>query len=102
MQLNTENARAFNSSLKAAIKTYTGQNVKISIVNSYKFPDCWVQVRAETEFTNEFRLQVFDACGFKRESLLHPDNVSFGNIRSNHISAYVSRWEKLFSSLLTQ
>lgn len=98
MKLNTDNARAFNSSLKAAIKELTGQNVSVQIINSYKFPNCWVQVYAgkDTEFSNDFRLKVFDCCRPNRSGLLNHDDVSYGNIQSTHISAHVPEWQKVF------
>jgi len=102
MVLNKENARSFNSSLKQALSTITGQKVRVSIVNSYNFPkNCWVQVLPEKdmEFTNEFRLSVFDACGFDRKSLLNVDNVCYGNIQSRMISAKVSSWSRLVETL---
>lgn len=100
MKLNRDNARAFNSSLKKAVKELTGQNVKVSIINSYKFPYCWVQVYAETGFSNEFRLKIFDACKFDRANLKGDLNdISYGNIRDSHISAHVPEWENLFNSL---
>ena len=98
MILNRENARAFNSSLKAAIKEITGQKVRVEIINSYKFPNCWVRIYAETEFENEFRLKVFNACNFDRKGLLNPENVCYGNIRSTYISAYVQEWENLINN----
>lgn len=96
-KLNRESARAFNSSLKKALKE-KGYNVKVSIINSYKFPNCWVQVH-ETEkiFDNDLRLAVYDSWGYERSGLLNESDVSCGNIRKNNISAYVHVWEKLFN-----
>lgn len=102
MVLNKENARSFNNSLKQVLTNITGQKVRVSIINSYNFPkNCWVQVLPEKGgvFTNEFRLSVFDACKFDRKSLLNVDNVCYGNIRSNMISAHVSEWENLVKEL---
>ena len=99
MILNTENARAFNSSLKQAVKELTGQKVKVEIINSYKFPHCWVRIYAETEFSNDFRLKVFDCCNKDRSGLLNPENVSYGNIQSRYISAHVPEWQKLFETI---
>ena len=96
--LNTENARAFNSSLKAAIKELTGQKVRVEIINSYKFPNCWVRVHAQTEFTNEFRLKVYDACNKDRSGLINPENVCYGNIRTTYVSAHVPEWQTVFNS----
>jgi len=95
MNLDKTSARAFNSSLKTAIKTITGQKVKVEIINSYKFPHCWVRVHAETSFSNDFRLKVFDSCGFDRKGLMNDKDVSYGNIRTNFISAHVPEWEKV-------
>jgi hypothetical protein len=97
MALNRENARAFNASLKKAVIEAIGQKVKVEIVNSYNFPNCWVRVRPETEFDNDFRLRVFDVCNETRDGLRNLEDVSFGNIKSNSISAKVWEWEKLFS-----
>lgn len=102
MELNKESARLFNSSLKQALSNITGQKVRVSIINSYNFPkNCWVQVLPEKgrEFTNEFRLSVFDACKLDRKSLLNADNVCYGNIRSTMVSAHVSEWENLVKEL---
>jgi hypothetical protein len=99
--LDRTNARAFNNSLKKAVLELTGQTVKVEVINSYKFPLCWVHIYRPTPagtFTNEFRLAVFDACGNDRAGLLNPDNVSYGNIRSNMIAAHVPQWEKLFNT----
>ena len=99
MELNKENARSFNSSLKAAISDLTKQKVKVEIVNSYKFPDCYVRVHAESEFSNETRLMVFDAFGNSREGLNNPENVSYGNIQSKNISGKVFQWVNLFNQI---
>ena len=99
MALNKDNARAFNTSLKKAISTLTNQKIKVEIINSYKFPDCYVRVYAETEFTNEFRLNVFDAFGNKREGLLNPNDVSYGNIQGRYISGKVLQWENFFNQI---
>lgn len=100
MKLITDNARAFNSSLKKAITELTGQKVKVEIINSYKFPHCWVRVYAETKFSNEFRLQVFDACKLDRKNLLDTEDVCYGNIRESFISAHVPEWENLFNTII--
>lgn len=99
MILNKENARAFNSSLKAAISKLINQKVKVEIVNSYKFPNCYVRVHAESEFTNDFRLNIFDAFGNSREGLLNVTNVSYGNIQANSISGKVFQWENFINTL---
>lgn len=101
MVLDKTSARSFNNSLKQALSNITGQKIRVSIINSYKFPHCWVQVLPEKEqvFSNEFRLSVFDACGFDRNSLLHIESVCYGNIRTNMISAYVHQWENLVKEL---
>ncbi len=99
MKLNKETARAFNQSLKNAVKELTGQKIKVEIINSYKFPNCWVRIYPETEFSNEFRGMVFDACKFDRATLLHPENIEYGNIRGNYISAHVPEWEALFNGI---
>jgi hypothetical protein len=98
MELNVTSAKCFNISLKQAIKELTGLNVKVSIINSYNFPKCWVQVinKHGFNFDNNFRLKVFDFCGFKREHLCNINDVYYGNIRSNMISAHVHEWIKLF------
>ena len=100
MRLNRENARAFNFSLKQAVKEMTGQKIKVEIINSYKFPNCWVRIYAETEFTNDFKLKVFDACNFDRTHLKNIEHgISYGNIRSEFISAHVHEWENLFNNV---
>jgi len=96
-ELNTENARAFNQSLKNAISEMTNQKVKVSIINSYKFPDCYVQVYADKGFSNEHRMMVFDAFGNKRENLRNVNDVSYGNIQTTHISGKVHQWQNLFN-----
>ena len=70
MNLNTENARAFNSSLKKALNELTNQKNKAEIINSYKFPKCYVRAYAENEFSNDFKLKCFDATGRDRKGLL--------------------------------
>ena len=101
MKLNTENAKSFNASLKQAFKEGGMNGVKVRIINSYKFPNCWVEVwfpDRTGEFSNDFRLRVFDASGFKRESLLNASDVSYGNIEKHSISAKVWEWEKVFNN----
>ena len=96
-KLNRESARAFNSSLKKALKEQ-GYNVKVEIINSYKFPNCWVRIHAtEKGFDNTLRLGVYDSFGYERKGLINESDVSYGNIQQNHISAYVHVWEKLFN-----
>ena len=97
--LDTSNARAFNSSLKRAVTQITGQKVKVEIINSYKFPNCNVRIHSEKglQFSNEFKLQVFDACGHDRKGLLDANNVSYGVIQSTWISAHTNQWCKLFN-----
>ena len=97
----TEGARAFNSSLKKLVQEATGQKkVKVEIINSYKFPHCWVRVYAETVFSNEFRLRVLDGCGHDRKGV-DLNDVSYGNIRSNYISAYAKDWCNIFNAKQT-
>ena len=101
MKLNTENAKSFNASLKQAFKEGGMNGVKVRIINSYKFPNCWVEVwfpDRTGEFSNDFRLRVFDASGFKRESLKNPNDVLYGNIEKHSISAKVWEWEKVFNN----
>ena len=95
--LNLDNARSFNSSLKKAILKATNEKVGVSIVNSYKFPHCWVQVYCENELPNDLKLKVFDACGFDRKHLSNENEVFYGNIRGKHVSALVSNWVKVFN-----
>lgn len=95
MDLIKTSAREFNTSLKKAIKEITGQKVRVEIINSYNFPKCWVRVYAETSFDNDFRLRVFDGCGFDRKGLLNDKDVSYGNIMPKFISAHVFEWEKI-------
>ena len=59
--LDTTNARAFNASLKKAVKDLTGDTtIKVEIINSYKFPKCWARIHSKIGFSNSFRLKVFD------------------------------------------
>jgi hypothetical protein len=97
--IDISNAKAFNISLKKAISNITGQKVKAEIINSYKFPNCWVRVYAENSFSNDFRLTVFDACNNDRKGLLNANDVSYGNIQKGYISAYVSEWIKTINNL---
>ena len=97
--LNRDNARMFNSSLKAAVSKLINQKVKVEIINSYKFPNCNVRVYPETKFDNDFKLRVFDAFGNSRDGLLNPNDVSYGNIQSNYISGKVYQWELLFKDV---
>ncbi len=90
-------AREFNFTLKKAISKLINQKVKVEIINSYKFPDCYVRLYAETEFSNEFRLNVFDSFGNSRSGLLNPEDVSYGNIQRKYISGKVSQWQNLLT-----
>ena len=85
MVLDKKNAKAFNFSLKVAISNLIKQKVKVEIINSYKFPDCYVRVYPEATFPNDFRLMVFDAFGYSRTGLLDVNNVSYGIIQLNSI-----------------
>lgn len=98
MTLISENARSFNSSLKKAVSEAIGQKVKVEIINSYNFPHCWVRVYAPDTFKNDFRLRVFNACGFSSENVDLTD-IHYGNIGSNFISAYVKDWQKVFEKV---
>jgi len=97
--LDSTNPKAFNFSLKKAVQEATGLKVGVEIINSNKFPHCWVRVidKSIPDIPNDFRLKVFDACGNDRKSLLNVNDVSYGNIQSNMISAYVKDWIKLFN-----
>lgn len=95
--LNTENARAFNLSLKKTFEEI-GVKVRINITNSYKFPNCYVTVRPENEFENNFRLKVFDTCQLDRSGLLNVNNVSWGNIQANSIAIKVHQWVNVFTN----
>jgi hypothetical protein len=111
MALNASSAAEFNRSLKAALASRLGhKKFKVRIVNSYNFPNCWVQVWLSDDagngvpsasFPNDLRLEIFDAMGGKREDLLPKGgvgekNVVYGNIRMASISAYVKVWSKIF------
>ena len=96
-KLNTENATSFNSSLKKAIAEATGQKARASIINSHKFPDCYVQIRTDENIPNEFRLKCYDAIRDTREGLLDDKDVCYGNIWSNHITIKVKEWVKVFN-----
>lgn len=100
MKLDKTNAKSFNASLKKALEVITGQKCTVEIINSYNFlkKNCWVRVhvpRGGNDFTNEFRLAVFDGCGYDRKGLLYPEDVCYGNIMSRCISAHVTEWEKI-------
>ena len=96
MKLNKENSRAFNSSLKKAVKELTSLNVKVRVINSYNFPNCWVEISSENDFPNDFRLQIFDAFGNSRQGLRDANNVCYGNIQPSLISGKVFQWENMF------
>lgn len=99
MELDLSNAKSFNISLKQAVKKATGLTVKVRIINSYNFPKCWVELYSrDIMFSNAFRLKVFDSCGFNRNGLLNINDVSYGNIRCNMISAHVHEWLKVFEN----
>lgn len=99
MELNKENAKSFNSSLKKAISQLVNQKVTVRIINSYKFPNCWVEVYAETSFENEFRLLAFDSFGNKRENLINNTDVCYGNITSGSVAGKVFEWENLIKQV---
>lgn len=99
MELNKTNARAFNTSLKNAITKLINEKVKVEILNSYNFPNCYVRVYTQSFFSNDFRLFVFDSFGFKRDDLLDLNNVSYGNIQSSYISGKVFQWENMANNI---
>ena len=76
----------------------TNQKVKVRIVNSYKYPNCYVEVYNENEFTNDFKLMAFDTLGQSRDNLLNKENIRYGNIQANHISLKVFQWESLINN----
>jgi hypothetical protein len=94
--LNFTSARAYNASLKKAFKE-RGMAVKVEIINSYKFPKCWVHVYNKAGFPNEVRLGIFDACGYDRTGLKNIEDLHYGNIMEKSISAHVPDWEKFFN-----
>ena len=100
MELNVNSAKEFNLSLKQALKELTGLKVTVNILNSYKFPKCWVRIMCDynIKFPNEFRLMAFDASDFDRKNLSSETDVSYGNINSNMITIHVHEWKKLFEN----
>ena len=96
--MKIENATSFNKFLKNEIAEITNQKVKVRIVNSYKYPNCYVEVYNENGFTNDFKLMAFDTLGHSRDNLLNNENISYGNIQSNHISLKVIQWELLINN----
>ena len=99
MKLNTENVRKFNTSLKKELSIYTNQKIKVEIINSYKFPDCYVRVHSENGFNNDFKLLCFDLFGNDRKGLLNTLDVSYGNIQSKNISGKVNQWVNLCNNI---
>ena len=100
IQLDKSNARKFNASLKKIIAEHLGYKVSVEIINSYKFPDCYVRIHSgENSFNNYFRLLCFDSFGNDRKSLLNIEDVWYGNIQGKSISGKVFQWEKLVSNL---
>ena len=98
--MKIENATNFNKYLKNQIAEMTNQKVKVRIVNSYKYPNCYVQVYNENGFTNDFKLMAIDSLGFtglSMEYLLSQENISYGNIQSNHITLKVYQWDILIN-----
>ena len=98
MEIKIENATSFNKFLKNKIAEMTNQKVKVRIVNSYKYPNCYVEVYNENEFTNDFKLMAFDTLGQSRDNLLNKENIRYGNIQANHISLKVFQWESLINN----
>ena len=96
--MKIENATSFNKFLKNKIAEMTNQKVKVRIVNSYKYPNCYVEVYNENEFTNDFKLMAFDTLGQSRDNLLNKENIRYGNIQANHISLKVFQWESLINN----
>lgn len=94
--LNTTNARSFNTSLKRALNN-VGVEVKVRVINSYKFPNCYVAIYSEKPLPNEFRLKLFDATHPDRSGLLNVDDVSYGNIQTGYCTVKVWQWEKMFA-----
>jgi hypothetical protein len=100
IQLDKTNARKFNASMKKIISDHLGFKVSVEIINSYKFPNCYVRLHSgQNEFSNDFRLLCFDCFGNDRKGLLNDNNVSYGNIQSKSISGKVFQWENLISNL---
>ena len=96
--MKIENATSFNKFLKNEIAEMTNQKVKVRIINSYKYPNCYVEVYNENEFTNDFKLMAFDTLGQSRDNLLNKENIRYGNIQANHISLKVFQWESLINN----
>lgn len=102
VEINSTNARLFNNELKNAIQNLTGKKINVRVVNSYNFPNCYVQVSLKERserFSNEFRLKAFDALGADRSGLLNPSDVHYGNITSFYITLRVNQWQKLFNNV---
>ena len=96
--MKIENATSFNKFLKNEIAEMTNQKVKVRIINSYKYPNCYVEVYNENEFTNDFKLMAFDTLGQSRDNLLNKENIRYGNIQANHISLKVFQWKSLINN----
>lgn len=100
MKLNTGSARDFNKSLKKAIfDLIKDKTVRCEVINSYKFPNCYVRIWTDNKFPNELRRTVFDACKFDANGLLNEYDISYGNIQSNRIGATVNEWINTFELL---
>lgn len=89
--------KAFNALLKKLLQDQ-GYKVRVHIINSYKFPDCYVEVWSNQTFKNELRLRVFDLQGGDREMLGNPNNISYGNIQSQSIAIKAFEWVKVFET----
>ena len=88
----TLDPRTFNSRLKSHL-TAIGIKARVRIVNSYKWPHCWVQVWTKEEIDNKHRLTCLEVHA-PNHNLTGKDldNVSYGNIRSKDISMYAEGW----------
>ena len=84
----------FAKELKNKLEKSWGVKLRSSVVAQAVNP--WIQLRVakfgEDEIPNDFRLAMVKAQG---GSPSDPDNVSYGNVRSNMVSAQFSEWKEL-------
>jgi hypothetical protein len=97
-------AREFNTNLKRAIKEHLNIDVRVRIINSYKFPRCYVEVwlhskNVEDAIPNAFRELAYKEV-YKDSKPLNPDNIHSGNIRPRSICLYAHQWESVFQKHL--
>lgn len=96
-------ARTFNTNLKRIFKKALQRNVRVRIVNSYKFPDCYAEVWLTDAIPAEMPVRIRQLAALE----VYPDLKArsleialLGNINVRAITLNVKEWENVFQEFI--